>query len=179
MLWHYSLCLIRAFVLAGRASTASCRTACPGSRPGGGGAGDRGCRGSAGRASAGTGARRVGGSPASRTPPGSRSRPPPAAPRRPRRGGRDFRWSPGGRRIRGSSVPNRSAGRRTWAPAHSCPARRRSPSGDTAAYLHNTWSQHLSIAAPAHPGRRYYPGSYYHYATGKRCVPIEFAASMW
>ena len=175
MLWHY---LIRAFVLAGRAFTASCRTAVPGSRPGGDGAGDRGCRGSAGRASAGAGARRGDGSPASRRPPGFRSRPRPAAPRRPRRAGRGFRWSPGGRRIRGSSVPNRSAGRRTWAPAHSCPVRCRSPSGDTVACLHNTWSQHLSIAVSVYPERRYYPGSYYHYATGKRCVTIEFAAAM-
>ena len=138
--------------------TASSRTVFPCIHRAGAGSADRDGMDSVGMAGAVAGARRAG-SPASHTPPDSHSRPHPAAPRPSPPGGRGFRSSPGDRRIHQASAPSHSAPRRTQAPARSCPGvRYRTPSGDTAACFHNTYSQRLSIAAPSLSVRRYcYP----------------------
>jgi hypothetical protein len=135
--------------------TASSRTVFPCIPRAGAGSADRDGMDSVGMAGAVAGARRAG-SPASHTPPDSHSRPHPAAPRPSPPGGRGFRSSPGDRRIHQASAPSHSAPRRIQAPARSCPGvRYRTPSGDTAACFHNTYSQRLSIAAPSLSVRRY------------------------
>ena len=123
--------------------TSSSHTISPCIRPCVGGAAGRAGTDSAGTALAGG----AGGNPASRRPPGSRIHPRPAAPRPPLPGGRGFRLSPGDRRRGPAFDPPHSAPRRTWVRARSRPARNRIPSGDTAAYFHNTYTHRPSIAA--------------------------------